>query len=77
MSFGSSGFAWIHSGAPSDPRVHWGYRGFTKALISQFALVHSGVTRRLRVHSGSRGFTTARLGVDWYFRVLVVSLQHA
>ena len=57
------GFAWVHSGAPRDRRVHLGSREFTQArpqvaglIRFNLAWVYSGAPSGGRVHSGSRGF---------------------
>ena len=79
-SWGSLGFAWVHTGKPSGRRVNSGSRGFTLALkgvvnFIRVGVISSGRSRGRRVHSGSRWLTRAHIGVVGFIGVHLGSLR--
>ena len=73
MSSGSSGFAWVHSYAPT---FHVGSFGESSDSIG-FTLVHSCETSGRRVHPGLRGFIRALqggVGFIWVRRARLVDV---
>ena len=59
---GSSGFAWVHSGAPRGHWVHSG--GFTQGLLAAVAFIRVCVVSfgRIMGSSGLFGFSRVHLG---------------
>ena len=89
-SYGSLGFAYVHSGAVGIGVVRVGSLGHAlgSSALFGFSWVHSGAPKDRRVHSvgsrwgrcfhsGSRGFTPAHQVVVGFIRVRVGSLWRA